>query len=239
MRGNLQPLNNFKREPTVEQELELVYILRVLKRKLWLILLITMLGTLAGYFYHSNFHSPLYESSTRLILRTENQEFIKTLQAIIKDPAILEKVMDELEMNNTVEELSRRISVQSVGSSQVVNVTVSDSSPESAALIANTTATVFKKEVTSILNFQGVTVLSKAKKIPIPINDNKNKTILAGFILGIVISVGLVFLLHALDNTISTENEIEEYLGLPVLGSVSKINKKNTKKKLKKLKAAM
>jgi capsular polysaccharide biosynthesis protein len=239
MRGNLQPLNNLKREPTVEQELELVYILRVLKRRLWLILFITMLGTLAGYFYHSNFHSPLYESSTRLILRTENQEFLKTLQAIIKDPAILENVVSDLRLNNTIDELSSRISVESVGSSQVINVTVSDSSPESAALIANTTAAVFKKEVGSILNFQGVTVLSKAKKIPIPINDNKNKTILAGCILGIIISVGLVFLLHALDNTISTENEVEEYLGLPVLGSVSKINKRNTKKKLKKLKAAM
>jgi capsular polysaccharide biosynthesis protein len=239
MRNNIQNINNRQREPRVEQELELVYVFKVLRKRLWIILLITMLATFAAYFYHSNFHTPLYQSSTRMILRTENQEFIKTLQAIVKDPAILEKVINNLNANMTIEELSNRISVESVGSSQVVNLKVINSDPETAALIANTTATVFKQEVASILNFEGITVLSKAKRVPVPVNNNKTKTILAGFVVGILGSIGFVFLLNAIDNTLKTESEVEEFLGLPVLGCVSKINKRNTKKKIKKQKIAV
>lgn len=223
---------NIQREPKLEKKVELLFIYEILKRRLWIIFLLTMLSTFAGYFYHSYFHSELYQSSTRIILSTD-QELIKTLQAIIRDPAVLENVVNELNLNQTPEELSNQISVESVGGSQVVNIKVVYSNPESAALIANTTATVFKREVASILNFRGVTILSEAQIKPTPINNNKNSTILAAIFAGILVGVGFVFLLNALDRTLRTEQDIQEYIGLPVLGSVSRMNKKNTKRKIK------
>ncbi|WP_174734436.1 YveK family protein [Mesobacillus harenae] len=232
MRNSQNP-DHTKRQLKLDQEIELIYIFRVLKRKVWILLLITALATLAGNFYHSVFHKPVYESSTRLILKTD-QDFIKTLQAIIKDPAVLENVIIDLNLTMTVGELAEQITVENIGSSQVVNIMVMNNNPKTAALIANTTASVFKKEVASIINFNDVTVLSKAKEMPKPINsDNFYKTILVAFIGGIIAAIGFVFLLHALDNTLKSENETEELLGLPVLGSVSKINKRNIKRRMK------
>ena len=39
-------------------------------------------------------------------------------------------------------------------------------------------------------------------------------------VLGIMLGIGLVFLVEYLDNTIKTPEDIERYVGLPVLGII-------------------
>ncbi|MDF2903474.1 MAG: capsular polysaccharide biosynthesis protein, partial [Bacillus sp. (in: firmicutes)] len=60
---------------------------------------------------------------------------------------------------------------------------------------------------------------------------NQNRTIMISFVLGLIIGIGLVLLLDSLDDSIKSEYEVEELLGLPVIGTVSKMNNKNVKKK--------
>ena len=50
-------------------------------------------------------------------------------------------------------------------------------------------------------------------------------TIIA-FVLGLIAAIGLVFLLDSLDQTIKTNGDIEDYLDITVLGTVSNMNKK-------------
>lgn len=61
-----------------------------------------------------------------------------------------------------------------------------------------------------------------------------------GFVVGLMLAIGLTFLLEFLDNTIRKEQDIEQILDLPVLGVIPKMtendvtNKKERKKKKKK-----
>ena len=100
-----------------------------------------------------------------------------------------------------------------------------------AASIANTTAKVFKEEIPNIIGFNDVQLLSDAKVVPYPINDNGNRMVMIGFVLGLVAGIGLVFLLESLDDSVKSEEDVEEFLGVPVLGKVSKMNKKELEKK--------
>ncbi|MCH1624900.1 YveK family protein [Ferdinandcohnia quinoae] len=230
MRDNNQQSSNKFVDTLVEKEIDLKNIYIIIKRRFWIIILFTIVTTTAGYFYTVYNNVPLYESSTRIILNTD-QEMIKTLQVIIEDPAVLEHVAAELKIDRSAEGLAKQISVSNIGNSQVVSIKVVDSNAEQAAKIANTTASVFKSEIVNIMNFRGVKVLSKAEPNPASINDNQMKMILAAFVVGILGGVGLAFLLNALENTIRTEQDVEQFLGLPVLGSVAKINKRNTRRK--------
>lgn len=226
---NFNPMNSETKRPA--KEINLKEIFCVIKNRIWVILAITIFTTVAGIAY-SYFNKPtlLYQSSTRIIIGA-NADLMKTLQVIIRDTTVLEKVVKDLDIERSSEALAGQISVQSIEGSQVVSINVVDADPVLAAELANTTARVFKEEVPKIVGFNDVKNLSEAKVNPYPINENNNRTSILAFVVGLVLGIGLAFLLDSLDDTIGSEREIEELLGLPVLGRVSKMNKKNIKKK--------
>ncbi|MFS0822731.1 YveK family protein [Bacillus sp. 1P02SD] len=233
MRTN-KNINNYNSlEQISTKEIDIKHIFLIIRNRFWVIVVFSIIAIMGGYFYLSNFHTLLYNSSTRIILDAQ-PDYIRTLQVIIRDPAVLEGVIEELNLNKSPEGLAGQIKVDSIDGSQVIKINVVDTNPKMAANIANSTATVFKREIATILDFNGVTILSNAKVEPFPINDNKLRTLILGIIVGIVVGVGFIFLLESLDNTLKTDEEIQSILGIPVLGSVSKINKKNTlRKKIK------
>ena len=91
-----------------------------------------------------------------------NLQLINTYNVIIKSPAILDKVAQQLGTDLTAAQLNEKITVASEADSQVVNVTVQDPDPQMAANIANTTAEVFQKEIVNLMNIDNVNILAKA-----------------------------------------------------------------------------
>ncbi|WP_066056229.1 YveK family protein [Robertmurraya korlensis] len=213
------------------KEINLKEILGVLKKRAWIGITITILAALFGYFYSSiNQTTLLYSSSTNIIINADGGQR-KTLEVIIKDKTVLEKVITQLGIERTPESLAQSIQVGSIDETQVVKISVIDVNPELAAEIANTTANVFIQEIPNIMDFEDVRVLSDAQINPIPINEsNENKILGAAIIGGIVIGIGLIFLVDSLDESIRSEQEVEELLEVPILGSVSIMSKKNINK---------
>ncbi|MEN1970018.1 Wzz/FepE/Etk N-terminal domain-containing protein [Lentibacillus sp. N15] len=206
----------------------------VVKKRLWLIALITVITTVAAYFYSNWHNTPLYQTSTRVVIDSDSGN-MKTLMVMIKDPIIMENVKNELQLTRSADQLAEQIGVEQLDESQVVKISVTDDNPEMAVQIANTTAETFKREIVHILNFRDVQLLSDAKENPYPINSTQNRTIIIAVIFGVITGIGLVFLLDSLDGKIREEREAEDILGAPVLGFVSNMTKKKaTKKKVKK-----
>ncbi|WP_318505225.1 YveK family protein [Bacillus sp. T3] len=212
------------------KEIDLKEIFNILKKRIWIILLVTIIATVLGLIYNSNSTTFLYQTSTRLIIEADSGQ-MKTLQVIIKDTSILEKVVEELKLNRTPESLANQITIQSVDESQVVSINVIDSNPQLAVKIANTTAKVFKEEVPKIVGFTAIKDLSDAKVNKNPINQKSNQPIILAFVIGLVTGIGIALLIDSLDDSFRSERELEDFLGLPVLGRISHMNKKNIKKK--------
>ncbi|MGM7721152.1 YveK family protein [Metabacillus sp. Hm71] len=215
------------------KEINLKEVLQVLKRYVWIIIFLTIFTTSAGAYYSFTTYTPMYQATSRIIIGAD-ASLITTLKVIIQDTTVLEKVVNKLELSYPPEVLSNKITVGSIENSQVVTITVLDSNPEQAATLANAVAETYKEEIPKIMDFKDVKRLSDAKVNPIPINQDRNKTVIIGFIGGIVIGIGIAFLLDSLNNSVRKEYEVEELLGIPVLGSVSKMKKKNMQKKKKK-----
>ncbi len=215
-------------ETKKSKEIEVKKIFDTLKKRLWVILLITFISTTAGAIHSYYFQpTPIYESSARIIIR-EDSGFMNTLKVFIKEPPVMEAVIEELQLNRSPEALSTQIQVQDVEGSQIVRIIVHDTNPENAVQIANTTASIYKAVVADTLNFTEVDSLSEAvaSDNEQPINPTSNRSIKITFIMGIIVGIGYVFLLDSLDNRLRSQREIEKLLQVPVLGSVSKINKK-------------
>lgn len=214
------------------KDINLKELFYVIKKRLWIVVVITFITTGLGTYYSYSHNTPLYQASSRIIIGGgATPDFRNTLQVIIKDSTVLDKVVKQLGLPQSPEALAGQITVASLDNTSVVSIGVTDTKPKRAADIANTTAEVFKEEIPNIVGFKDVSILSKASVNPVPINHNQKMKIVIALVIGGVIGIGLVFLLDSLDDTLRSNHEVEEILGLPVLGRVSRANKKNLKKK--------
>jgi len=224
----------------VEETISLQDILNVIRKRLVHIVSITVIAALIAGVISFFVMTPIYQSSTQILVNKQateqqqsiqsqdiqtNLQLINTYNVIIKSPAILSKVIEILDLNLTPSQLSDKITVASQNDSQVVNISVQDEKPAIAVEIANTTAEVFEQEIPVLMSVDNVNILSPAvlSEDPTPVKPNKMLNIVIGAVVGLVIGVGLVFLLEYLDTSIKTEQDVEELLHLPIIGLVSPI----------------
>lgn len=223
----------------MEETISLKELAETLRKRLRLIMLITIAAALISGLISYFVLTPIYQSSTQLLVnqaKTEQQmynpaevqtnlQLISTYNVIMKSPAILEKVAQNLDLDVTSEQLSSKITVASEQDSQVVNITVEDKDPGLAADIANETARVFQEEIVKIMNVDNVSILAPAEtgENPSPVKPQPLLNIAIAIVVGLMAGVGLAFLLEYLDNTIKSEQDVEKLLGLPVLGGVTTI----------------
>ncbi|MGG2937769.1 Wzz/FepE/Etk N-terminal domain-containing protein [Bacillus pacificus] len=210
------------------KEIDLKGLFHVVKKQIWILILFTIISIAVGAIYSLYFKTPLYASSTRIMIQA-NQETMNTLKVMIREPLVLEKVAKELHISKSISTLREQISVESIESSQIVKIVVMDTNPVHASEIANATADVYKQEVSSLLNLNNISILTKSdisgKSAPVNINHRDTITLFCG--IGIVLGIGFVLLLDALDGNIRSETAIEELVGAPVFGVISKMNKRN------------
>ncbi|MEB1808303.1 MAG: Wzz/FepE/Etk N-terminal domain-containing protein [Bacillaceae bacterium] len=231
----------------MEETISLKELFTTLRKRIKLLIILPLIAVVVSGLVSYLFLTPIYQSSTQILvnqskpdmqnlsqsdLRT-NIELINTYNVIMKSPVILEKVIDELNLNTSVSALNNRVTVGSAQNSQVVAITVLHEDPAMAAQIANTIATVFQREIVDIMNVDNVSILSVAQisENPSPVKPNPTLNMAIAFVVGLMAAVGLAFLLEYLDTTVKTEQDIESLLGLPVIGVVSQMEMTGTVKK--------
>lgn len=227
----------------MEETISLKDLFATLKKRALLIITITVLAVLVSGVTSFFLLTPIYQSSTQLLVNQSkdeataynynevqtNLQLIDTYNVIMKSPAILDKVIDELQLDMTVSALESKITVASEQNSQVVKVSVTDEDPVMAAKIANTVASTFQKEIVDIMNVDNVSILAKAEvsDSASPIKPQPLMNIAIALVVGLMIGVGIAFLLEYLDNTIKTEQDIERILGMPIIGVIGEIEATN------------
>ncbi|MFA2690472.1 YveK family protein [Bacillus mycoides] len=224
----------------MEETISLKELFYILKKRLVMILVIAFGAAIVSAIISFFFMTPIYQSSTQILVNQKKQEgamiqageiqtniqLTNTYKVIIKSPVVLDQVNEKLNLNMTAQALTGKINVANEKDSQVISVTAEDKDPKLARDIANATADVFKGEVAKIMNVDNVTVLSKAEvaENQSPIKPRPMLNVVIAFIVGLMASVGLAFLLEYLDNTVKKEEDVESLLGLPVLGIVARMD---------------
>ncbi|WP_162848444.1 YveK family protein [Paenibacillus nanensis] len=209
------------------KEIDLRKLFMTIRKKLWLIVVITGLLTGLGIVYNSQSEPDVFASSSRVIIAANN-DLMPTVRALVREPVVLEQVIEELGLNASAGQLRSQIRVDSVEGSLITVVTVMDTHPERAADIANSVVNVYKEVASETLGISSIRLLTSAEPVPVPINVKTNTIVYVAFIAGLILSISLVFLLESLDDSIQTEQDIEGALGLNMLGQVSKIRRRHT-----------
>jgi capsular polysaccharide biosynthesis protein len=229
-------------------ELELRDYIQIIMRRIWLIISIVLVSTIATTVISFYFIQPEYAANAKIIVNklsdttgvqvidssTINASIllVNTYKEIVKSPVILEKVLSRFpNLKLTVDQLATKISVNSTNDTQVISLVVNDANFLEAVKIVNAVAEVFKQEIPTIMSVDNVNILNKALATdnPKPVKNVPQMNIAISFLVSLMIALGIVILLEYLDETIRTEKDIEMYLEVPLLAVVSTISSKDLK----------
>lgn len=214
----------------------------MLRKRIKLIIAFIVLAVAIGAAYTFFIAKPIYQASIQLSVKLPNSDtsgtnagaasgnilLVNTINQLIVSPSTLEQVRKNLNLTENLETLKSNITASNTTNSLIININVRNQNKNSAKEIALETAKVFSKEAPDSLNVTNVKVLPYVTIDPSPVSPNKKLNLVAAFVIGLLIGSGLAILLELLDNTINSEEDMEQILGKPLLGIVPLIENGNS-----------
>jgi len=208
----------------------------VIKKNSIKIIVILFLFTLCGYFYSYNMVIPKYKSTSTILLgsnnlnkendsvtQTEvtlNKNLISTYGKILKSSNVLEQVIEHLNLDMTKEELYKNVQIEEVEDTQIIEVGVINKDPIQAQKIAEELNKVFIEEIKRFYKIDNINIVDKASFEIEPYNVNHIRDIFIFLGIGIVFSMLYISIIFFFDTTVKIEQDIEEFAGLNVIGTV-------------------
>jgi capsular polysaccharide biosynthesis protein len=204
------------------------------KSKLGVVILFVVLVGILGCLYGLFIQKPMYKSSTSIVLISEakdnsqltyndvsvNQNLVSTYSEIVKSKRVLSQVINNLNLNYTYGTLSNNIEVSSVTGTQIIKITVTDENSKTAMKVANEIGKVFAKEIPELYNISNVNILDTAEQPSSAYNVNITKQSAISLLAGLVLGLGVVFVMYYFDRSVKNASQIEDKLKLPVLATV-------------------
>ncbi len=217
-----------------EQVISLGEILEVLKKRWKLILIVTLLATLVSGLVSFFLISPKYEASTKLFIGKEAgaeagydqseiamyQKLMKTYSEAIKTRDLVGRAIKVANSNLTEDEVLKKLTVVTVADTQILQIKIDDKNPNMAATMVQAITNEFVTTSKVLVPNGNIKVIESVKVPEIPVSPNKKMNIAIAFLLGLMVSVGVSFLLEFLDNTYKNREQLEKELDIPVIGTI-------------------
>lgn len=222
------------------EEIDLTELFNYFLKRAYIIVITALVFLVVGLTYTIFLKEPLYKSDVNVILVSKssqssslqsdlaaNQKLVATYRELVTSRSVLNEVIEDLDLTYTITELQKMISVESVNETEIIKIAVSSSKPKEAKEIANVIAVKFQDEVKDIYNLENVSIIDKAVLAKEPYNINVVKESIIYIALGVVLSCGVIFVIYYFDNTIKSIDQVEKRLGIPVIGTVPIVGKKD------------
>lgn len=218
-------------------EIDVLSLLRTIWRKKFLILLTAILTTGLAFAYSAFLATPQYDSTTRLYVVNQSSDngavitnqdlqagsfLVKDYKEIILSQDVLKNVTSTLGITEGIKD---KITVNIPTDTRILSITVRDSDPNQAATIANTLRDEAAKKIIEVTKVSDVTTLEAALPAEKPSTPRTKRNLVLGFVAGAFLATALVLVLEVLDDRVKRPQDIEEGLGMTLLGIVPNAEK--------------
>ena len=222
-----------------EQVISLSEIFEAIKKRWIMIVAITLTATIISGVLSFFVIDPVYETSTKVFIGKEEsddaaynssdinmyQQLLQTYAQAIQTKDLVNRAIsglsyDELESSGVVNSLT----VTPISSTQILQIKYQSKNPEEAKDVLKSVTDEFIVTAKELVANGNVRVIEEVELPENPVSPNKKMNIAIAFLLGLMVSVGLVFLLEYLDNTYKNKDQLEKDLGIPVLGAIPDVD---------------
>lgn len=219
----------------MDSTLDLSKLLHILKKNLWVLIGLPILFLVISAIITFLLMTPKYQATTQILVNPKQTndnmlqqnvqgtlQQVNTYAEIVTSPRILDKSAKKLDKKYTAEELEEKVNVESSAESQVIKVHVTDKDKGESEKIANTIAKVYRDEMPDIMNVDNVTILSDADNTAEKVSPKSVLNLVVALFLGLIIALLYIFIKELTDTRIKDEQDIEDHLKLPVLGTIKR-----------------
>ncbi|CYU73824.1 capsular biosynthesis protein CpsC [Streptococcus suis] len=213
-------------------QIDVLSLLKTIWRKKFFILVTAVLSAGLAFIYSNFLVTPQYDSTTRIYVVSQNVEagagltnqelqagtyLVKDYKEIILSQDVLSRVKTEL---NLSDDLLQKINVNIPVDTRIVSITVRDADPNNAARLANSVRTFAAQKIIEVTKVSDVTTLEEAMPAEKPATPRTTRNIAIGILVGGMSAVILVLIFEVLDDRVKRPQDIEEVMGLTLLGVV-------------------
>ncbi|MBF7050797.1 putative capsular polysaccharide biosynthesis protein [Streptococcus anginosus] len=221
-------------------EIDVLSLVKTLWRRKFLIIVTAFAMAIVALGYSTFIIKPNYTSTTRIYVvnRQANENstltnqdlqagtyLVKDYKEIILSQDVLAKVIDDLKLNVQPSALAKKINVTVPTDTRIVSIAVSDGDAKEAARIANSLRQIAAEKIIAVTKVSDVTTLEEAEVPNSPSSPNIRRNTLIGFLAGGVLISVVILVVEVLDDRVKKPEDVEEALGITLLGVVPNMNK--------------
>jgi capsular polysaccharide biosynthesis protein len=216
--------------------MELMEYFTIIKKRILMVILITIGATVLSGVLSYFVISPTYKADISVIIEKIQsksevanadindvlmyQKLVKTYSEFTKSRKVSENVIQALKLNILPSQLQSMVTVEPKGDTEFLTITVKSKDPKEAMNIANQLAKSLKIVSNDVKKADNVQLLDEAELPTAPDSPNPKLNMAIAFFIGLMVSMGIAFLLEYLDNTVKIQQQIEKMTGIPVIGII-------------------
>ncbi len=215
-----------------EIEIDLLELIRVLISKVWILILTTILGLALAAGFTILFIKPVYSSTSILYVLTKTTSvtsladiqmgtsLTQDYMVVINSRPVIEKVIDNLGLDMSYEQLRGNVSVTNPTNTRFLEITVNSTDAYLAKKIVDELADVSAQRMAEVMETQAPNVMDYGQISASPSSPSVVKNSIIGAMIGFIISAGIIIIIHLMNDSIKTSEDVEKYLGINTLGLV-------------------
>ena len=215
-----------------EIEIDLRELFFVLLEHIRMIIASTILVALIALAYSKLLVTPMYASTAELYVLSKSTSItsITDLQVgtnltsdymeVISGRPVLDQVIENLGLDMEYDDLYKQVSLNNPADSRIMKITVTDSDPENAKVIADEIAEVSAAYISQMMDQDPPTIIQQGYSDEDPVSPSVAKNTAVGAILGFILAAAFVIVGYLLNDTIMTPDDLENVIGIHVLASL-------------------
>jgi len=157
---------------------------------LWLLAVVGLVTAAIAFSYSAFILTPMYSSTTRVYILSKQgnddnkmtysdtqlaNNITKDFKEMIKSRTVVERVITNLNLSESYNSLSGRITVSNATDTRVVGITVKDADPKRAQMLANAIRDVAAEHIREVMDLEAVNIVDDANLPDSPSEPSKRK----------------------------------------------------------------
>ena len=221
----------------MKNEINIIEIINLLIKRIWLLIIMALIGAVIAYMYTDFFVIPRYETEGKLYVNCEteasevedsasagklnsNYRLAQTYVELLRGRTFLDGVSADVNKKYSGDQIKAMLTISPINETELLQIKVEGTNADDITDILNSILERSRDELIRIVKAGSVEIVDYAELPKSPISPNVTQNTVIGAILGLLISAAAVIALGIFDTHIKTPEQIKNVYDEPLLGEI-------------------
>lgn len=215
------------------EQFNITGMLKVIKKRFYILILVCLIAISIGIIYGKYKVHKYYETATTIIVGDSTQgetngfniqdsRYLNTYTEFLTTDIVLVKTIKKLGLNISTEKFKNSIIASHQQDSQFINIKLKWDNSTEGKQILETLISIFGEEINKMNPTLNVMIMNEVKEPKQSVSVKQSTIAINSVLVGIILSLLIIYGLEFMDDTIKEDDEIEKYLNLQLLGNIPK-----------------